>query len=277
MREATAGNERLTALAGAVLLVLIVVEVLTLPNLRALLSVHVVVGVVLAGPLAVKIGSTGYRFVRYYTRSPAYVRRGPPHLALRLLAPVLVATTIVAVGSGILLVVTGPAQASGLRTVHVISSIAWLPVLSVHTLAHAPRLPRVIADDWPGVRRGGGPEAGAPVRRERRCAAGRRDRGRPPQPAHRALDRLGRRAGQRPRAGLRHRRPGPRRAGSARDQTCRVAIAPAALSRPPTPPPGGAGRGRLPGRGSAGAASTSSTRCDSAGGCARRMKLSSPW
>ena len=150
MREATAGNERLTALAGAVLLVLIVVEVLTLPNLRALLSVHIVVGVVLAGPLAVKIGSTGYRFVRYYTRSPAYVRRGPPHLALRLLAPVLVATTIVAVGSGILLVVTGPAQASGLRTVHVISSIAWLPVLSVHTLAHAPRLPRVIAEDWRG-------------------------------------------------------------------------------------------------------------------------------
>ncbi len=62
--EGVVGNERLTALAGAVLLALILVEVVTLPNLRELLSVHVLVGVLLAGPLAVKIGSTGYRFVR---------------------------------------------------------------------------------------------------------------------------------------------------------------------------------------------------------------------
>jgi hypothetical protein len=59
------GNERLTALAGAVLLVLIVVELVTSVRLRMLLSAHVVAGVVLAGPLAVKLGSTGYRFVRY--------------------------------------------------------------------------------------------------------------------------------------------------------------------------------------------------------------------
>jgi hypothetical protein len=38
------GNERVTALAGAVLLALISVEVVTLPNLRELLSVHVLVG-----------------------------------------------------------------------------------------------------------------------------------------------------------------------------------------------------------------------------------------
>ncbi len=76
-RSGVIGNERLTALAGAVLLVLIVVELVTVPNLRALLSVHVLVGVLLAGPLAVKLGSTGYRFLRYYTGSPAYVRKGP--------------------------------------------------------------------------------------------------------------------------------------------------------------------------------------------------------
>jgi hypothetical protein len=60
------GNERLTALAGAVLLVLIVVELVTVPTLHALLSAHVFVGVLLVGPLAVKTASTGYRFVRYY-------------------------------------------------------------------------------------------------------------------------------------------------------------------------------------------------------------------
>jgi len=142
------GNERLTALAGAVLLALILVEVVTLPNLRVLLSVHVLVGVLLAGPLAVKIGSTGYRFVRYYTGSPAYVHRGPPHLALRLLAPVLLATTLVVLGTGIGLVVTGPAPAGALRAVHTISSIAWLPMLAVHVLAHVRRVPGLIADDW---------------------------------------------------------------------------------------------------------------------------------
>ncbi len=52
-RSAVVGNERLTALAGAVLLVLIVVELVTVPNLRALLSAHVLVGVLLAGPLGI--------------------------------------------------------------------------------------------------------------------------------------------------------------------------------------------------------------------------------
>src|SRR2546423_8474917 len=100
-RSGVIGNERLTALAGAVLLVLIVVELVTVPNLRALLSVHVLVGVLLAGPLAVKLGSTGYRFLRYYTGSPAHVRKSPPRLALRVLAPLLPATTPVVIGSRI--------------------------------------------------------------------------------------------------------------------------------------------------------------------------------
>ncbi|TMF52500.1 MAG: hypothetical protein E6I32_00570, partial [Chloroflexi bacterium] len=88
-RSAVVGNERMTTLAGAVLLVLIVVELVTVPSLRALLSVHVFVGVLLAGPLTVKIGSTGYRFLRYYTGSPAFVRKGPPRLALRVLSPLI--------------------------------------------------------------------------------------------------------------------------------------------------------------------------------------------
>ena len=60
-QSAVVGNERLTALAGAVLLVLIVVELMTTAYLRAGLSAHVFVGVVLSGPLAVKIGSTFYQ------------------------------------------------------------------------------------------------------------------------------------------------------------------------------------------------------------------------
>ena len=82
-RSGVIGNERLTALAGAVLLVLILLELVSSANLHALLPLHIFVGVFLAGPLVVKLGSTGYRFVRYYTKSPAYVRSGPPRLPLR--------------------------------------------------------------------------------------------------------------------------------------------------------------------------------------------------
>jgi hypothetical protein len=146
--SAVVGNERLTGLAGAVLLVLIAVELATVPTLGALLSVHVVVGVLLAGPLLVKLGSTGYHFVRYYTGSPAYVRKGPPRLPLRLLAPLLVATTLVVIGSGIGLVATGPTQAGSLVLVHGLSTLIWLPLIAIHVLAYLWRVPRGLAADW---------------------------------------------------------------------------------------------------------------------------------
>ena len=76
------GNARLTALAGAVLLVLLAVEGATILFLRPLLSVHVFVGMLLLGPVALKLASTGYRFVRYYTRQRASTsRKGPPRAA----------------------------------------------------------------------------------------------------------------------------------------------------------------------------------------------------
>ena len=147
-RSAVVGNERLTALAGAVLLVLIVVELVTSASLHTLLAAHVFVGVLLAGPLAVKIGSTGYRFLRYYTRSPAYVHRGPPLLPLRVLAPLLLATTLVVIGSGVGLVVTGPPYAGPLLPLHGFSVLVWLPLIAIHIFAYIWRIPRLVADDW---------------------------------------------------------------------------------------------------------------------------------
>jgi hypothetical protein len=142
------GNERLTALTGVLLLALLVVEVVTSIRLRTLLSAHVVVGVVLAGPLVVKLGSTGYRFVRYYTRSPAYVRRGPPHLALRVLGPLLVATTLVVVGSGIGLMITGPDHAGLLLPLHGFSVLVFVPLTVIHLVAHILATRQLVADDW---------------------------------------------------------------------------------------------------------------------------------
>ena len=140
------GNERLTALVSLVLLVLIIVELVTSAFLRVWLATHTVVGVLLAGPLLVKMGSTGWRFLRYYTRAPAYVRRGPPPLVLRVLSPVLLVTTLVMIGSGIGLVVTGPLQPFLLT--HVFSALVWLPLIAAHSLAHLQQVPRSIASDW---------------------------------------------------------------------------------------------------------------------------------
>jgi hypothetical protein len=147
-RAAAVGNERLTALAGAALLVLIGVELVSVPSLHALLSVHVFVGVLMAAPLAVKLASTGYRFVRYYRGSPAYVRKGPPRPTLRVLAPLLVVATLTLLGSGIGLLVTGPSKPGPLIFVHGISTLLWLPLIAIHVFAYIRRVPGLVADEW---------------------------------------------------------------------------------------------------------------------------------
>src|SRR5258708_25201499 len=102
------GNERLTALVSLVLLGLIIVELVTSAFLRTWLPAHTVVGVLLAGPLLVKVGSTGWRVLRYYTRVPAHVRRGTPPPLLRLPGPALIVTPLGLVGRGSGLVVASP-------------------------------------------------------------------------------------------------------------------------------------------------------------------------
>ncbi len=147
-QSAVVGNERMTALAGAVLLVLILMELVSAAILHTLLSIHVFAGVLLAGPLVVKLGSTGWRFLRYYTGSPAFVHRGPPYPALRVMAPLLIATTLVVIGSGIGLVVTGPSSAGPLLPLHGFSVLFWLPLFALHVFAHTWRVPRLVTVDW---------------------------------------------------------------------------------------------------------------------------------
>src|SRR5213078_1329662 len=66
------GNARLTATTGPILLVLLPIEGLTLLSLHSFLSVHMLLGVALIPPVALKMGSTFYRFFRYYTGSPIF-------------------------------------------------------------------------------------------------------------------------------------------------------------------------------------------------------------
>jgi len=88
---------------------LLAVEGVTILTIRPLLTVHVFVGLLLIPPVALKLAATGYRLLRYYARAAEYVRKGPPLLLMRMLvAPVLVAATLVVLATGGTLLVVGP-------------------------------------------------------------------------------------------------------------------------------------------------------------------------
>jgi len=107
----------------------------------------------LLGPVALKAGSVLYRFVRYYTGSGPYRRKGPPALLLRLIGPVIMLLTACVFGSGIMLAVTGPGfnGTSEWLTIHRISFIAWAFFITVHVLAYVWRLPRLLAAEARGT------------------------------------------------------------------------------------------------------------------------------
>jgi hypothetical protein len=135
------GNALLTSLAAAMLLVLLAVEGATIPLIGQLLSVHVFVGLLLLGPVALKLASTGYRFVRYYRRTEDYVSLGPPAALMRfVVAPVLVLSTLVLFGSGLLLLAR-PEQGAILG-LHKASFVVWFGAMTIHVLAYAVRAGR---------------------------------------------------------------------------------------------------------------------------------------
>ena len=151
------GNERLTAMTGALLLILLTVECYTILRLGRLLTLHVFLGMLLLGPVTLKAGSVLYRFARYYTGSGPYRRKGPPALPLRLIGPVIMLLTACVFGSGIMLAVTGPSYGppSGWLEVHRISFIAWAFFIAIHVLAYVPRLPRLLAAEASGAEASG--------------------------------------------------------------------------------------------------------------------------
>jgi len=130
-----AGNARLTAATGLLLLVLLFVEGLTLPVMHRLFVVHTFVGWLLLPPIFLKLAGTGYRFVQYYTGQPEYRAAGPPQILLRLDAPFLIAATVGLFGSGIVLLAAGPGEGIWHR-LHIVFFLFWFGVMTVHVLGH---------------------------------------------------------------------------------------------------------------------------------------------
>jgi hypothetical protein len=178
----TEGNERLTVLTGLLLIVLLAVLGVTIIRIGQLLWLHLFLGLVLLGPVALKLASTGYRFARYYSSDAAYREKGPPAPALRGLAPFVVFFTLAVFATGVALLVLGPSARQPLVLLHKVSFFAWLAVTALHVLGHLPEILRLLSNARRSRRQilhtraewsdGGGAQTPATVR-----LAGRRGRG----------------------------------------------------------------------------------------------------
>jgi hypothetical protein len=152
LRGGSAGNEQLTAIVATLLVVLLAVEGATLLDLRGLLTVHAFVGMLLIPVIALKLGSTGWRFARYYLGGDEYVRRGPPHVFLRaVVAPLMVLSTIVLFATGVALLATGETEGSVVG-LHKASFIVWLGATGIHVLLRLAPLVAALGRRVPGMR-----------------------------------------------------------------------------------------------------------------------------
>lgn len=138
-----AGNQELTTVTGAVLLILLSAEVLTTLLMGSLLGLHFFLGMVLIGPICLKVGSTVWRFTRYYTGSAPYVRRGPPPMPQRVLGPLLILTSVGVLGTGVMLAIGGPSFAW--QKLHQRLFYLWLIVVIIHVIHYLPKLPQLLA------------------------------------------------------------------------------------------------------------------------------------
>jgi hypothetical protein len=140
-------NERLTSLTGGLLIVLLALLGVTVLSVRSLLPEHFLLGILVIPPLALKMASTGYRFARYYTGDPPYRRAGPPQLLMRLIAPIVVVSTVAIFATGIELWLFGLRFGSVWVEAHKLSFAIWLPATAVHVLGHLTRTSRAVSDE----------------------------------------------------------------------------------------------------------------------------------
>jgi hypothetical protein len=141
------GNARMTGALGALLLVALAVEGVTVPSVRQMFTLHVFLGLFVIPLVCLKLATTGYRFFHYYRGTAAYRRKGPPHPVLRISAPVLILATISLLGTGIVMLAVGPQHSDTWLTVHQASFIVWVAVTTVHVLGHARETWRLTAGE----------------------------------------------------------------------------------------------------------------------------------
>lgn len=141
------GNERLTSVNGMLLLVLLAAEGLTIVSVRQLITPHIVIGLILVGPLVLKCATTIHRFWRYYSGSEPYVEKGPPHPILRVAGPIVIVSSLAVFGTGIGLLAVRPGDGP-LLFLHKASFVIWFAAMTVHVLGHVIQAARSTASEY---------------------------------------------------------------------------------------------------------------------------------
>src|SRR5690242_13483051 len=134
-RGPTEGNHRLTAITGSLLAPLLAAIFITGLLMDAWWHIHYVVGFMLIPVVVLKLASTGYRALRYYTHNPTYVAAGPPELLPRLIAPLLALSVVTALATGVALFVQR-SRGGVLSTLHTDSAVCAAILIGMHLLIY---------------------------------------------------------------------------------------------------------------------------------------------
>jgi hypothetical protein len=146
------GNRALTSWAGLALLPGLAVVAVTGLVFGSYWQLHYIAGLSLIPLLFVKLGSTTYRAVSYYLRRAVYRAAGAPEWVGRLLAPALIASTVVAMATGIWMW-SQHSEAQPWAKLHVLSVIAMGGCVGLHLLLRTPLSLRAVARDGTGALR----------------------------------------------------------------------------------------------------------------------------
>jgi len=133
-RPGVEANARLIGYASIILPIPLAAEVGT--GIRLGLLAHALIGFLLVPPLLLKLGSVGYRFMRYYRGDVDFQAAGPPQVVMRLLGPALVVTTVALFVTGIELWLFGFRFGSQWAAWHKVAFVLWFLAVTVHLVAY---------------------------------------------------------------------------------------------------------------------------------------------
>jgi hypothetical protein len=140
------GNRALTSWAGLLLLPGLAVVTLSGLVFGNFWQLHYIAGLSLIPLLLVKLGTTSYRALSYYARRAVYRAAGAPEWAGRLLAPALIVSTIIAMGTGIWMW-SQHSEAQPWAKLHVLSVLAMGACVGLHLLLRTPISLQAVARD----------------------------------------------------------------------------------------------------------------------------------
>jgi hypothetical protein len=129
---------RSSALLGMLILFFSIAEIVTVAFLPEALILHIAIGSILGVLIIVKLILNAYRYLGYLKHDHDFRQAGTPRLIMRILSLPLVVTTIVVLGTGMAMVLTGPTAfaTSFLATAHALFAIIWLGLLGYHTFGY---------------------------------------------------------------------------------------------------------------------------------------------